>query len=306
MFARRMINAHVVLLLGFACLVAGCAALTAPVESNILPATSKAYDLPGDVDPNVITKVLEDSFLRVLKVSPTITEGAMPPQIPLTPSGFLVEYKMLTLDHLGAVRFPHVVCPHSLTMIEGVHGDFQAVYRYTACLQPFRDGYRVHLVETPGALTQDGPALSPSVSTSDVLIQLADRMTKGLPLARVASTFQRAATFESAELPRETRTATQDSIEAARQPSTFRAVQSNEGEPKVEAISPLVCLALERNEVVVRAAPGEGRVIGTLTSELALGENTPLDGAYVRIRTEQGLAGWVQKSDLHWSACPIG
>lgn len=306
MHARRMINNYAALLLGFASLVAGCASLTSPVESNVLPATSKAYDLPGDVDPNVITHVLGDSFLRVLKAPPTVTEGAMPTQIPLTPSGFLVEYKVLALDHLGAVRFPQVACPHSLAKIEGIHGDFQAVRRYTACLQPYRDGYRVYLVETLATLTHDDPAPSPSVSTSDVLMQLADRVSKGLPHARVASIFQGAATFESEEVPREVRTATQDSIDSARQTPALGTLRFHETEPEVGAISPLVCLGLERSEVVVRATPGEGRVIGTLTSELALGENTPLDGVYIRIRTEQGLTGWVQKSDLHWSSCPIG
>lgn len=306
MHARRMVNNSAALLLGFASLVAGCASLTSPVETDVLPATSKAYDLPGDVDPNVITRVLGDSFLRVLKAPPTVTEGAMPTPIPLTPSGFLIEHKVLTLDRLGAVRFPHVVCPHSLAMIEGLHGSSQTVYRYAACLQPYRDGYRVYLVETRSALTHDGPTPSPSVSASDLLMHLADSVIKGLPLARVASTFHGTGTTESEEELGEVRTVTQDSTDSARQTPALGTLKSHETKPEVEAISPLVCLVLERNEVVVRASPGEGRVIGTLTSELALGENTPLDGDYVRIRTEQGLAGWARKSELHWSSCPIG
>lgn len=306
MHARRMVNNYAALLFGFASLVAGCAPLISPVETDVLPATSKAYDLPGDVDPNVITRALEDSFLRVLKAPPTVTEGAMPNPIPLTPTGFLVEHKVLTLDRLGAVHFPHVVCPHSLAMIEGLHGSAQAVHRYAACLQPYRNGYRVYLVETRATLTHDGPAPSPSVSASDLLMYLADSVMEGLPLARVVSTFHEMATPESEEELGEVRTVTQDSIDSAGQTPAVGTLKPQETIPEVEAISPLVCLVVERNEVVVRASPGDGRVVGTLTSELALGENTPLDGAYVRIRTEQGLAGWARKSELHWSSCPIG
>ncbi len=307
MHARRMINNYaVLLLLGFTSLLAGCASLTSPVESDVLPATSKAYDLPSDVDPNVITRVLEDSFRRVLKVPPTVTEGAMPTLMPLTPSGFLVEHKVLTLDRLGTARFPHIVCPQSLAMIEGLHGGSQAVYRYAACLQPYRDGYRVHLVETRATLAHDGPTPSPSTPASNLLVHLADSVIEGLPLARVVSTFRGEATTESAEKLREVRTADQDSIDPARQTPALGTLKSQETEPEIEAISPLVCLVLERNEVVIRSSPGEGRVVGTLTSELALGENTPLDGAYIRIRTEQGVAGWARRSELHWSSCPIG
>lgn len=305
MHAGRMMITYA-LLLGFAGLAVGCAPLTAPARSNVLPATSKAYDVPGDVDPSVITRVLGDSFLRVLKAPPTVIEGAMPLQMPLAPSSVHVEHKVLTLDHLGTVRLPHVVCPHALVRVEGIQGDFQAVYRYTACLQPFRDGYRVHLVETPVALTRDDPTPSRSISASDVLMHLADRVSNGLPQAKVASALQGAATVESEEVHREVRATTKDSIDSARQPPPLGTVQFPETEPEIWAVSPLVCLGLKRHEVAVRATPGEGRVIGTLTSELALGENTPLDGAYIRIRTDQGLAGWVEKNDLRWSACPIG
>jgi len=306
MHARRMINNYAALLLGFTSLVAGCASVTASVESDALPAASKAYDLPINVDPNAIIRILEDSFLRVLKAPPTVTEGAMPTPIPLTPSGFLVEHKVLTLDRLGAVGFPHVVCPHSLAMIEGLHGGSQTVYRYAACLQPYRDGYRVYLVETQAALTHDGPTPSPSAPASDLLMHLTDIVIEGLSLARVASTLHGEVTAESEEQLREVRSVDRDSMDPTKQAPAFRALKSHETEPEVEAISPLVCLVLDRNEVVVRSSPGEGRVIGTLTSELALGENTPLDGAYVRIRTEQGLAGWARRSELHWSSCPIG
>jgi hypothetical protein len=135
---------------------------------------------------------------------------------------------------------------------------------------------------------------------------LADSVMEGLPLARVVSTFPEMATSESEEELGDVRTMTQDSIDSAGQTPARGDLKSQETIPEVEAISPLVCLVVERNEVVVRAAPGDGRVVGTLTSELVLGENTPLDGAYVRIRTEQGLAGWARKSELHWSSCPIG
>lgn len=306
MHARLMINNCAALLLGFGSLVTGCASLTSPVETDALPSASKAYDLPLNVDPNVIIRVLEHSFLRVLNAPPTVTEGAMPTPIPLAPSGFLIEHKVLTLDSLGAVRFPHVVCPHSLAMIEGLRGGSQTVYRYAACLQPYRDGYRVHLVETRAALAHDDPTPSPSVAASDLLTHLADSVIDGLPLAKVASTFHGTETSESEEELGELPTVTQDSIDSAGQASARGALKSHETIPEVEAISPLVCLVVERNEVVVRASPGEGRVIGTLTSELALGENTPLDGTYVRIRTEQGLTGWARKSELHWSSCPIG
>jgi hypothetical protein len=133
-----------------------------------------------------------------------------------------------------------------------------------------------------------------------------DSVIEGLSLARVASTFHGEATAESEEKLGEVRTVDRDSMDPTKQAPALGALKSHETEPEVEAISPLVCLVLDRNEVVVRSSPGEGRVIGTLTSELALGENTPLDGAYVHIRTEQGLAGWARRSELHWSSCPIG
>ena len=306
MHARRMTNTYAALLLGCTSLVAGCASLTSAVDSDVFPTISMAYDLPGDVDPNVITRALGNSFLRVLKAPPTVTEGAMPTPIPLAPSGFLVAHNMLTLNRLGAVRFPHIVCPHSLAMIEGLHGSSRDVYRYMACLQPYRDRYRLYLIETRATLTHDSPTPSSSVSASDLLMHLADSVIQGLPLARVASPFHGTASTEFGKELGEVRPVTQDSIDSAGQTPALGTLKSREAKTEVEAISPLVCLVLERNEVVIRASPGEGRVIGTLTSELALGENTPLDGAYVRIRTDQGIKGWARKSELHWSFCPIG
>jgi hypothetical protein len=258
------------------------------------------------MDSNVIIRILEDSFLRTLKAPPTITEGAMPTPMPLAPSGFLVEYNVLTLDRLGAVRFPHVVCPHSLAMIEGLHGGSRAVYRYAACLQAYRDGYRVHLVETRTTLAHNDSTPSSSASSSNLLEHLVNRMIEGLSHARLALTFHETTPVESEDTLRALSDANRSSLVPSTQAPAPGTLHSHEPELDMEAISPLVCLALDRSEVVVRSSPGEGHVIGTLRSELALGENTPLDGAYVRIRTEQGLAGWVKKSDLHWSPCPIG
>lgn len=304
MHVKRTVNNYVALLLGFAGLMAGCGSLTPPMERDVLLMTSKAYDLPSDMDPNVMTSALWDSFLDVLRTPPTVIEGAMPTPTPLTPSGFHVEDKIFTLDRLGSVHFPHVVCPHSLAMIEGLHGSSQAVYRYAACLQPYRDGFRLYLVETRAALAFDTTTASPSASFSDLLTRLADRVIKGLPHARVAAPNDNGeVTTTLKEEHNYDRSVAQGS--AKKTPSLGTAT-SHEIEPEIESISPLICLALTRNEVVVRSRPGEGHIIGTVTSDLAVGDNSPLDGAYVHIKTEQGLTGWAQRSELHWRSCPIG
>ncbi|BFU96069.1 MAG: hypothetical protein NTNFB02_27910 [Nitrospira sp.] len=306
MRARHMMINYAALLLGFATLVAGCASWRSPVESDVPPAALKAYDLPGDVDPNAMIRVLQDSFLRVLKAPPTVTEGAMPTPVPLVPSGVLVESRVLTLHRLGAVNFPHVICPHSLAMIEGLRGVSQTVYRFTACIQPYRDGYRVHLIETRAALADEGLTQSRTVPASDLLVDLAESVMKALPLTQAALSLHGEATAESARPLRAIRDADRDSIDPAKQTPTRETFESHEIGYHVEAISPLVCHVPERSGVVIRSSPGEGPVVGTLGSEFALGEHTPLDGAFLRIHTEQGLAGWVQKSDLRWSPCPVG
>ncbi|MBA5869193.1 MAG: hypothetical protein GDA68_04170 [Nitrospira sp. CR2.1] len=304
MHAKPRLTNPVALLLGLAGLLAGCGALTPRLTADALPVSSKAYDLPSNMDPNVMTRMVANSFWHVLKTPPAVTEGAMPDSLPLTPFGFYVEDKILTFDLLGSVHFPQAVCPHSLAMIEGLHSGSQAVYRYTACMEPYRDGVRLYLVQTKAAFGFTDSAASSSASFSDLLTQLAASVIKALPNARVASA-DRGSDVDSTSKGTDSgeRRVAQDSSGKSRSFGTSRA---HEVEAEIKGTSPLICLTPDRNEIVVRSLPGEGRIVGTVTSGLAIGDNSPLDGAYIHVRTDQGLAGWAQRSDLHWSSCPIG
>jgi len=304
MYAKPTMNNPAALLLGLAGLLAGCGALTPPLAVDALPVNSKAYDLPSDMDPNVMTRMVENSFWHVLKTPPTITEGAMPASLPLTPSGFYVEDKMLALDRLGSVHFPQAVCPHALGTIEGLHGGSQAVYRYTACMEPYRDGVRLYLVETKAAFGFTDTAASSSASFSDLLTRLAASVIEAMPHARVASADPGSDVDSTSKGAHSgDRSVAQDSPAKSRSLGTS---PSHKIETEINGISPLICLTPDRNEIVVRSLPGEGRIVGTVTSGLAIGDNSPLDGAYIHVRTDQGLVGWAQRSDLHWSSCPIG
>jgi hypothetical protein len=74
----------------------------------------------------------------------------------------------------------------------------------------------------------------------------------------------------------------------------------------VVTTSPLVCLAPRYEVVAVRTQHGGGKVIQVIEQGSLMAVAESVDAAYFRVKTEEGQAGWVNRSDVRRLPCPIG
>ena len=68
---------------------------------------------------------------------------------------------------------------------------------------------------------------------------------------------------------------------------------------------PLVCFAPRTPSLSV-PGPDDSRTVDTLKTELIVDVERPINTGYVHVETRDGVAGWVKRSDVRWTPCPIG
>lgn len=306
-----VVSPRLVLMLSLSLLTTGCATLTGSEGASV---AFQSYDLPGTLDSNVVIQAVARAFTQALGTQPQVREGSVPSRLPAEPARFSVTQRRLRLHHLGVARIPRVVCPQYMAVVEAVVADASegfTPHRYTGCIQAYADHYSVQLVD--GRMALEGRSGDRPSASSDALSRIGRSILEQVTGSRLRERGRQAAAAEDSAQP-SAPMATALQAASGERPLSARggsdssvaegAVEQREG-PAVLSF-PLVCLAPRHESATVRAQPGAGPVVAVLVADSLTAVAEPVDASYVRVETERGVAGWVNRSDVRRLPCPIG
>lgn len=316
MTTRSPVFWHVVLTLSIGLFVTGCASFSGTAPRAVV---TQSYDLPGALEANAVIRAVERAFTETLSKPPRIVEGSVPSPLPTMPAQFRVEERLMHLDRLGMVRIPEVVCPESMAIVQALVADRSALsgpHSVIGCIQLYAGGYRVSLVDSRMVVESHdavaGPMDSEPKSNPGLLARIAGALRDQISESRLVADSH--ARESDASVWR-----TDAKSSASLKPTTGEPVMSLDSPPErsvathseyrekdVASVLPLVCLAPRYESAPVRAARGEGHVLTMLDSGSTMAVAEPVDATYFRVETEDGMAGWVNRSDVKRLPCPIG
>ena len=291
--------ASVALLLGFTLVATSCMSLAkvgAPAH------TSQSYDLPKDLDANEVIHAVERSFAHALLAAPRTVEGAIPSPLPARPVKFTVNARAAYLDHLGTVVIPSVTCPQHLAVVSGWPENpdsDQTFHHYTACIQPYAEGYRVTLISSTPYAEHPFRVEASGEDDEAPVAHIANMLLTEISLLRD----HRA----SGEEPTASRAITGDTFQAHHENALRPEQHTTELRPlHAAAALPLVCLAPKDHAAMLQSQRGGGRVLGTVQMGSVVAVAEPVDTSYFKVETERGSAGWISRSDVTRLPCPVG
>jgi len=273
-------------------LLPGCVGTSVPLMVS--------YEVPAAVDLKHVMDAVEQSAARVVGSPITITEGAMPSVLPLVASAAIVERRHRVLAGLGVVVIPHIHCPGSIATVEKLMAGDSGLRMVAACISPTQTATVIQLVE---AAADEKETLNPAASSSETpkpsMISsvgrlLLERLPGGRSVGNPAPATQ-VAWFQSTSHP----------VIKERGRTQSMDIEDRSAEAGFTAV-PLVCFAPRADSISVRTDP-EGRMaVDRLNSELIVDVESPINTDYVHVETRGGVAGWVKRSDVRWTPCPIG
>jgi hypothetical protein len=244
-----------------------------------------AYEVPVTVDLKQVMDVVEQSTAQVLGHPVTVTEGTLPAVLPVVASPALVERTRRTLDGLGVVVIPHIHCPGSIATVEKLTAGPSGLRIVAACISPTQTATVIQLVE---ATAEEGRTPSAISSVGHMLLE---RLSGGRSIERpIVVTGMGGLLPESHVVAKGDRAITSMAQGAAH---GFTAV-------------PLVCFAPRTPSLEVQTGPEGSMTMDTLRTELIVDVESPINTGYVHVETRDGVAGWVKRSDVRWTPCPIG
>ena len=287
--------ASIALLLGLPLVATSCLSL----EAVDAPAqVSRSYDLPKDLDPNAVIHAVEQSFTHALSTAPRTVEGAVPSPLPARPLPFTLDSRTARLDHLGSVLIPSVTCPQHLATISAWPANPDSlgnVHHYTACIQPYAEGYRVTIIVSTPHVRNDLTGKDDDAPVSRIARVLLKEIS--LVQGHAASALE-PGIFHATERD-VVRTYQGNALLSARHSAPLPPLHA-------PAALPLVCLAPKDHAATLQSQPGGGKVLGTVEMGSVMAVDEPVDTSYFKVETERGSAGWISRSEVTRLPCPVG
>jgi hypothetical protein len=305
------------LILFCALLTGGCVSIPVTGES---PVTVQSYDLPDSLDFKTVIQSVERAFTQTLATTPWTIEGSVLSPLPDRPSSFTVEERRVHLERLGIVTIHEVGCPGSLATVHAWvadHSESSVPHRYTGCIQLYAGAYRVQLIDSRLVL-KSSRGLTGSAETGpkphpNLLPRLAQAFLEQVAEAREVTNAQIPESVPSDRPTNEKASIGPDPSARERAPSFPAMSEKSAGSSftrgqgrEVVTTSPLACFAPRHEAAAVRTQQGGGTVIQVLDQSSLMAVAEPIDAAYFRVKTTEGLAGWVNRSDVRRLPCPIG
>lgn len=316
MMTRSRVFREIVLGISLTLFVTGCASFFETTPRAVL---FQSYDLPSTLEANTVIRSVERAFLRTFAKPPRIIEGRVLSPLPATPAPVTVEERHMHLERLGMVSVPGVVCPDGMAIVQALAADMSessGPHNYTGCIQRYAGGYRVSLIDSGmvvgGHETRIESRDSGPTSGPDLLSRIAQALREQISEVRLVAdshalesgtSVWRTDAKSSVTLER---TTGEPVMSLDSPPERSVASHSEYRERDVASVLPLVCLAPRYESAPVRAARGEGHVLTMLDSGSTMAVAEPVDATYFRVETEDGMAGWVNRSDVRRLPCPIG
>ena len=273
-------------------LLSGCASTPASVVSS--------YEVPATVDLKQVVDIVEQSTARVLGSPVTVTEGTMPSVLPLAASPAIVEQRRRILEGLGVVVIPHVDCPGSIATVEKLMAGNSGLRMVAACISPARTATFIQLVEaiadeewtlTPAAASSEPPKSSAISSVGRLLLE---RLSGSRSVASPAAVTEVVGFLSESHIVAE-----EDGAAKSRRSKV-------QGAGPGSTAVPLVCFVPRTQSISIQTDPDSSMAADTLNTELIVDVESPISTGYVHVETREGVAGWVKRSDLRWTPCPIG
>lgn len=274
----------------------GCT-MTTPSFSSSRMVVSLSYEIPASTDAKRIIEMLEASSTKVLGRPMTMDEPASSPLAANPAAAFYLQEKVMFLKGLGDISIPSIICPGALASLHALMPGDTGLRLIAACVIGNNQGTRIHLAE---AVTEGSSLfnLAPKPAESLLLSHIGAALIEGLPDIHLIA--QPGVSVHD----------TSDSTgNAAMRPSgdLVRGESSPASGHKDTSIHafPVVCFSPKENGTVVREHPGSNRVVGSLGSDLIVQEEDPSKNSFLHVTTREGRIGWVKRSEVRWTPCPV-
>ena len=142
--------------------LSGCA-MTMPTMSATTTVASLSYEIPASVNAKTIVDILEESSTKVLKKPVTFDEAISDLSFANTASPVLLREKVVSLEGLGNVAIPSIICPGALASMHTLLPGQTGLRLIAGCVVGHDASTRVYLAE---ADTGQSTILRASSSTS--------------------------------------------------------------------------------------------------------------------------------------------
>lgn len=140
--------------LGFLVL-AGCA--TTPRMESVT--SFRSYDVPLSMSPERLVEPVKTA-MAVRASNLMVTRGIVSDTLPERPGNFEMGLQQIAMPFGAGMSFQTVKCPNAYTIISNSGGFSRSGTtqsdNYTACLYPYREGTRVHIVVVSTTTHRDG------------------------------------------------------------------------------------------------------------------------------------------------------
>lgn len=290
---------HVALVLIGLLALPGCTVTSrSPATSTI--AASLSYEIPASVDVKAVVDILEESSMETLRKPATVDETDVPhiPADTLRP--VILQERVASLEGLGEVVIPSIICPGAVTSMHTLMPSKRGLRLVASCVVVDHSVTRVYLTDATTGEPRGSAHRYPFQETaeSSPINLIGGILTERLPgihprqppdilIHRTSySTLEKAATIEEG-------------------PGYAEGETANGNHDSTAHTMPAVCFSPKAKGIAVRGNPGSNTVVGTLDSELIVQEEDTSKNSFLHITTREGRNGWVKRSDVRWTPCPI-
>ncbi len=292
------IRCGLIVLIGLLALPGCAVTLRSPATSTITAALS--YEVPASVDVKTVVDVLEESSSKILSRPVTIDETTAPLPSTGATSPVILQEHIASLKGLGKVVLPSIICPGALASMHALMPSERGLRLVAGCVVADDNTTRIYLADATAGETR-GPArshLSHKGADASLISRLGEVLMARLPEMHLAPE-------PNVLIRRSSHRVIEDKTVIAEQSGPSEAV-TTEGMPAVAGHAvPFVCFVPKIKGTAVRDNPGSNTVVGTLDSDLIVQEDEPPKHSFLHITTREGRSGWVKRSDVRWTSCPI-
>jgi len=269
-----------------------------PATSTIV--ASLSYEIPVGADVKAVVDILEESSMKTLRKPATVDETALPHTPADAVGPVILQERLTSLEGLGEVVIPSIICPGALASMHTFVPSKGGLRLVASCVVVENNDTRIYLTDATTAETRgsvhDYPFQESAESSPIHLIGmvLTERLPGIHPLQPPNILIHR------------TSYSTLEKSAAIKEGSGQAEAENADGDRSITAhATPLVCFAPKANGIAVSDNPGSNLVVGRLDKELIVQDENPSRNSFLHITTREGLRGWVKRSDVLWTPCPV-
>ncbi|WP_455389786.1 hypothetical protein, partial [Petrachloros mirabilis] len=232
-----------------------------PATSTIV--ASLSYEIPAGVDVKAVVDILEESSMKTLRKPATVDETASP-HIPAdTRSPVILQEHVTSLEGLGEVVIPSILCPGALTSMHTLMPSKRGLRLVASCVVIGNSEIRIYLVDATTAETRGSAHSDPFQESADSspINLIGGVLTERLPGIHP---------LQPPDIPLHRMSySTLEKAAAAEEGPGHAIGETADGDHSIGAhATPLVCFSPKAEGIAVSDNPGSNLVVGRLDKEL--------------------------------------